>query len=115
MDAERWHEISRLFHDALDRPGAARGISLDNACGGDTALRVEVESLLASEATADAFLRARPIELTGEAGRHASVSGRRDLPPVGGTLGSYRIERQLGHGGMGAVFLAYDTKLHRRV
>jgi len=33
----------------------------------------------------------------------------------GMTLGSYRIERLLGHGGMGAVFLAYDTTLHRQV
>jgi serine/threonine protein kinase len=33
----------------------------------------------------------------------------------GMTLGSYRIERVLGRGGMGAVFLAYDTRLHRQV
>lgn len=33
----------------------------------------------------------------------------------GSTLGSYRVERLLGRGGMGAVFLAYDTTLRRQV
>jgi serine/threonine protein kinase/tetratricopeptide (TPR) repeat protein len=36
-------------------------------------------------------------------------------PALGTTLGAYRIERELGHGGMGVVFLAYDTNLHRQV
>jgi serine/threonine protein kinase len=33
----------------------------------------------------------------------------------GESIGSYRVLRQLGEGGMGAVHLAYDTTLHRHV
>ena len=39
----------------------------------------------------------------------------RGAPEPGDQLGPYRIERQLGQGGMGTVYEALDTTLHRKV
>jgi len=38
MDADRWQRISRLYHEALERPVDQRRAFLDAACGGDKAL-----------------------------------------------------------------------------
>jgi serine/threonine protein kinase len=38
----------------------------------------------------------------------------RNALPLGGTIGSYRIERILGQGGFGITYLAYDEKLDRQ-
>ena len=62
---------------------------------------------------------ARPVDgasvdleaLFGERG----ASGAAHAIAAGTILGHYRIERPLGRGGMGAVFLAYDTMLQRQV
>ena len=47
MTPERLREIERLFHEARERPPAERDAFLARACADDSALRREVESLLA--------------------------------------------------------------------
>ena len=49
MEPERWKEIELLYHLALECEESRRAEFLEQACGGDEALRREVESLLAYE------------------------------------------------------------------
>jgi len=57
-DLARWSRAAEVFHDARERPASERGAFLEAACGGDPALRAEVEALLAADAGASGFLAA---------------------------------------------------------
>ena len=105
MTAESWREVERLLHEALQLSPGARAVFVANI--GDPDLRAEVESLLAADS---AESRSKLGLLIGEAAQAALR-----VPLEGSVLGHFRVLREIGHGGMGVVYLAQDLKLERKV
>lgn len=98
MQSERWEKIQALFHEALARPETERIAWVRRECGGDDAVYDEVVSLLNA---IDAAPLSRAV---GEAAKAVEADLGRTV--IGARIGAYRIERELGRGGMGRVYLA---------
>ena len=110
MNPERWREVERIYHGALERDAAERESFLVEACGRDDELRREVQALLAQPL--DGAKLDQPAWEA--AARLLTEAFRAELKP-GARIGSYQIESLLGAGGMGEVYRAKDTKLDRLV
>jgi eukaryotic-like serine/threonine-protein kinase len=110
MTPERRRQIDGLYHSALERDPSQRTAFLNHACAGDSALRQEVESLLAHEGTAHGFPAAPALEDTPTVLGDDAASSL-----IGRQLGSCKIQSLLGAGGMGEVYRAKDLKLGRDV
>ena len=110
MKAERLHQVSPVFRQAVEVPPGERAAFLDAACSGDAALRRDVERLISAHERAGSFIEAPAYERA--AGLLADKSS---APAVGQLVGHYIIVAPLGKGGMGEVYLADDAKLERSV
>jgi eukaryotic-like serine/threonine-protein kinase len=107
MNRGRHEKIDEIFQAAVDLPPRRRDVFLEEACEGDPELRAEVESLLSAHEEAGDFIEGSASDV---AASLLEKDGRRPAQ-----LRQYKIERLLGVGGMGEVFLAHDTRLNRSV
>jgi serine/threonine protein kinase len=109
MTREQFRRVRELFEQAVDIKPSELRAWLEHHAGDDAEVRQEVEALISADSHAGAFLTADvasrlPDLLDDEPG----------LNP-GDVIGSYVIEREIGRGGMGCVYIAHDQGLDRKV
>jgi eukaryotic-like serine/threonine-protein kinase len=106
MNPERLQRLDGIFHSALDQSPELRAAFLDEACANDPELRTEIESLISAHEQSGDFIG-------GSAADVAALLLAGDAPHVK-RVAQYEVDKLLGSGGMGEVYLATD-RMGRKV
>jgi non-specific serine/threonine protein kinase/serine/threonine-protein kinase len=107
MTPESWPRVSDLMHRALAVPEPERRAWIEAEAGGDAALAAEVVRLLDAHGSAGRFLDEPLLARPGMAAvvHDALPPDERQTLAAGTLAGHYRVLREIGRGGMGAVYL----------
>jgi len=111
---EHWEQVEEIFNAALDRPIGEREAFLTEACGDDPSLRRQVEYLIDCYEQAGDFIES-PAAYPDAPTQDEVVTLQLDTM-VGRRVGAYKLIREIGRGGMGAVYLAVraDNQFRQR-
>ena len=105
MTSEDWNRVKEIFLAALECENSDDDAALSKffaeKCDGNRELQDELESLLASHRAASEFIERPAVNVSAALG-DGDETEQNDLARVG----VYRLVREIGRGGMGAVYLA---------
>src|SRR5260370_29282799 len=105
MDSYRWQRLKSILADALEQESPeARAALLERSCADDADLLREVESLLIGVEVLSCDASDDDLEKCAD--NFAPAIPREDVSEIGKRVGAYVIIREIGHGGMGTVYLA---------
>jgi serine/threonine protein kinase/TolB-like protein/Tfp pilus assembly protein PilF len=111
---ERWKQVEEIFNAALDRPAGEREAFLTEACGDDQSLRLQVEYYIDCHEQAGDFIES-PATYPEAPTQDEVITAQLDTM-AGRQIGAYKLVREIGRGGMGAVYLAVraDNQFRQR-
>ncbi len=109
MTPERYTQVKSLFQLVLDQPADQRQVFLEKACGADRELYVEVRNLITADSSSADFLSHPAMTPVSQILEQAAREQEESVPKQ---IGPYAIQRQIGVGGMGAVYLASRADQH---